>query len=343
MSQELHFVGLDVSQASTSIAVCNSQAQVLHESKVATDPEAIARWLSVLQLNYGRVGLEAGPSSAWLHDGLVKAGLPAICIDPRLAHLFNKMQINKNDRNDARGIARMMAMGVFKRVHVKSLDARARAALLVARKTTRSKMLATQNAIRGELKVFGFQVGQVGRRGFAARVEALIADDPILQRAIGPLLSVWRSLGAEFDALHASVLEVVRDDPVCRLLMTTPGVGPVVALTYMTAIDDPARFASSKHVAAYLGLTARQHQSGETNRMLGIAKVGPDACREALYEAATVLLHRVGRDFELRRWGRDVAQRRGRGKAVIAVARRLAIILHQMWITHTPFRWEASV
>ena len=339
----LHFVGLDVSVKETAICVVDAEGRVRHRAVVETSPETIAAYLLALDCSLDRIGLEAGPLSPWLYAGLVDAGLPAICVETRHMHAVLTARINKTDRNDALGIAQMMRVGLFKLVHVKTPASQHRRLLLTSRKLLQRKLYDIENDLRGSLRNFGLKVGVVGAADFDQRVRELVADHPIIAAIVTPLLEARSVMRAQFARLHKMLLDLVRADPICRRLMTAPGVGPVVALTYRACVDNPARFGRSKSVGAHYGLTPRLYQSGETSRMGRVSRCGDAMMRTALYEAALVVLtNRQVRWSALKAWGIAVARRRGIQKAVVAVARKLAIILHRMWRDAAEFRWSAA-
>jgi transposase len=245
----------------------------------------------------------------------------------------------KTDRKDARGIAQLLRMGWFRTVHRKSADAQEVRALLVGRKLLQSKLRDVEFSIRGILRGFGLKVGEVSKGRFAARVEELIAGHMMLEAVIGAMLTARAGLHSEFMRLHRQMLAIVRTDEVCRRLMTVPGVGALVAVTFKVTVDDPGRFTASKAVGAHFGLTPKKYQSGETEITGGISKVGDAMVRMALYEAANVLLSRTTRFSTLKRWALEVARRRGVKRAKVALARKLASVLHRMWIDGSEFRW----
>ncbi len=337
-----HYAGLDVSVKETAICIVDETGTVCREMKVPSHPEDLARVLKDPAWNFERIGLEAGPLSQWLFEGLAKAGLLVICIETRHVKAFLKAQPNKSDRNDARGIAQMMRVNLFRPVHVKTLTSQKRRALLTARKLLQDKAIAFENDIRGLLRNFGLKVGKVGEAGFAARIRALTDGMPDLAEIIEPLLEARAKLRQNFAALHRKLLAIVRDDAVCRRLMSIPGVGPVVSLAYTATIDIPARFRSSKAVGPILGLTPALHESGESRRVGRISLCGDAMMRTLLYEAAEVLLKRVTKWSWLKAWAMGVARRRGLQKAIVALARRLAVIMHRIWRDGTEFRWTRT-
>jgi transposase len=330
---------LDVSVNATSICIIDDAGQVVREVKVSTEAAAIVTELTRCGVNYDRVGLEAGPLSQWLYDGLAEAGLPVICVETRHMKAALSAQTNKTDRNDARGIAQMMRVGLYRPVHVKTRESQERRMLLTSRKLLQSKLLDIENELRGTLRNFGLKVGAVSKRHFEARIRELVGAHPRLAAIVEPILTVRTSLRTQAAVLHKMLLDLVRDDPVCRRFMSVPGVGPVVAMIYRATIDVPSRFARSRSVGAHCGLTPRKYQSGEIDWTGRISKCGDEMLRVALYEAAQVLMTRCGRWSYLKAWGLQVARRRGHQRAIIAVARRLAVILHRMWVDGSEFHW----
>jgi transposase len=274
-----------------------------------------------------------------LYAGLVDAGLPAICIETRHVKAALKAMTVKTDKNDARGMAQLMRLGWFRPVHVKTLVAQEIRALLTARRLLLAKLCDLETSLRGILRGFGLKVGTVSKLRFESRIRELAAGQPMLERVVEPVLRVHAVLRGEYAVLHRTLLAAVRDDQVCRRLMTVPGVGAVVAMTFKSAIDQPGRFQHSKAVGAHFGLTPRKYQSGEVDRTGRISKVGDAAVRVVLYEAANILLTRAARWSSLKVWAIRVASRQGMKKAKVALARKLAVVLHRMWLDGTQFRW----
>jgi len=336
-----HFVGLDVSVKETSVCVVDDTGKVILEQKVPTEPADIIAVLTSLGVSYGRIGIEAGPLSQWLVNALTAAELPVICVETRhMKALLTAQQINKTDRNDARGIAQMMRVGLFKPVHVKTLVAQEQRMLLTSRKLLQRKLLDLESDLRGTLRNFGLKVGVVSGGRYEARVRELVEGFPRLAAIVEPLLNVRRVMRQQLAVLHKMLLDTVRGDPVCRLLMTAPGVGAVVALTYRATVDQPQRFVHSRAVGAHVGLTPKRYQSGEVDYDGGVSKCGDALLRTMLYEAAQVLLTHGSKWSWLKAWGIRVAQRRGMRRAIVAVARRLAVVLHRMWVDGSEFRWS---
>jgi len=341
-----HYVGLDVSLRQTAVCIVDEAGKIKREGVVASDPDAIADFIVNHASHVARIGLETGATSNWLWTELKKKELPVICIDARHAKAALKLQINKNDRNDAVGIARIMQCGWYKEVRVKDLDSHAIKAVLVSRALLVKMKRDLENQIRGLLKNLGLIVGRAKMGTFTARATELIGDKPALTAAVEPLLKAREAVGRQIADLDRKVMHLARNEPQVRRFMTVPGIGPITALCYLATIDDPTRFDKSRNVGAYVGLTTRRYASGEIDRTGRISKCGDALLRSYLYEAANVLLTRVAKWSALKAWGMRIAKSSSLSKAKVAVARKLAVILHRMWIDGTEFNWstkEASV
>jgi transposase len=334
-----YFAGLDVSVKDTSVCIVDDTGRIAREVKVASEPEALLQVLRTAAYHFKRIGLEAGPLSQWLFSALAEADLPVICVETRHMRAVLKAQINKTDRNDARGIAQMRRVGLYRPVHVKTLRSQKLRMLLTHRKLLQAKAIAVENDLRATLRNFGLKVGIVGAVKFEARVKELVDNFPDLLALVEPLLVVRRVLREQMSILHRRVLVAVRNDEVCRRLMTVPGVGPLVALSYRATVDVPARFRKSKSVGAVFGLTPARDQSGESDRPGAISRCGDEMMRTTLYEAAQVMLLRSAKWSWLKAWAMKIARHRGMKKAIVALARRLAVIMHRIWIDGTEFKW----
>jgi transposase len=337
-----HYVGLDVSLKLTSICIVDRTGKVEREGVVASDPEAIATFIKLHAPHVVRIGLESGATSTWLWTEPNKIGLPVICIDARHAKAVLKMQINKSDRNDAAGIARIMQFGWYKEVCVKDLDSHATKALLVSRALLVKIKRDIENQIRGLLKNLGLVIGRAKMNMFAVRAAQLAEDRRELLAAVDPLLKAREAVEQQIVDLDRKVLRLARNNAQVRRFMTAPGIGPVTALCFLATIDDPTRFKRSRSVGAYAGLTTRRYASGEIDWTGRISKCGDKMLRSYLYEAANVLLTRVAKWSALKAWGIRLAKRSGLRKAKVAVARKLAVILHRMWIDGTEFKWSSK-
>jgi transposase len=326
-----HYAGIDVSLECSSVCVVDAQGKIVREGTIASEPAALIAWFGALGLAVSRIGLEAGPLSQWLYAAMQEAGLAVELLETRHVHAAFQANPVKSDRNDARGIAQLMRLGWFRPVHCKSTAAQEVRAMLAARKLVQSKQRDIENSLRGILRGFGLKVGKTTENGFAERIRELIAGHPALETIAGALLAVHAVLKSEFAGFEKRTRSMARAHEPARLLMTTPSVGPIVALTYASAIDDPGRFKSSKAVGPHFGLTPKKYQSGQTDYSGRISKIGDASVREALYQAAHIMLTKPIRGCsDLKSWAMRIARRAGLRKAKVALARKLAVILHRM-------------
>jgi len=336
------YAGIDVSLEACAVCVVDEEGRVVKEAKVASEPEALVAFFLRLRTPPKRIGLEAGPLSQWLYRGLGAAGLNAVLMETRQVKDAFKSRPVKTDRKDARGLAQLVRMGWLKAVHCKSPEAQERRALLSARALLRTKRHDVEMSLRGLLRGFGLKVGKTTPKTFPGRVRELAAQqdkggNAALSIATEALLAAREALEKEFAALDKRLRGQARADARVRLLMTAPGVGALVALGYVSAIDDPSRLISSRNAGAYFGLTPRRYQSGETDRTGRISKCGDHETRALLYEAAHVILTRPVKGGALKSWGLRLVRRIGLKKATVAVARKLAVILHRMLADGTEF------
>jgi transposase len=335
------YAGLDVSMEETSICVIDEQGEVVAEAKVASDPLALARYLDRWRGELERVGLEACGLSPWLWHGLRGHEVPAICIETRRMKAYAKASPVKTDRRDARLIALAMRAGLYREVHVKSEEAQKLRLALTARQAVLRQARQLQGKVRGDLKPFGIRLGKVGSGGFAGRVRERLAERADLWALVQPLIELRAVLLEQVRAYDRMLRGFAKTDAVCRRLLTAPGVGVLTAVGFRATIETPERFRRATDVPVALGLTPRIDQSGERERCGGITKAGDQLLRGLLFEAANALLTRTRRACALRRWGLALAKRRGINRARVAVARKLAIILHRMWRDGSEFRFAA--
>ncbi|WP_407164670.1 IS110 family transposase [Bradyrhizobium sp. ORS 111] len=333
-----HYAGIDVSLECSSVCVVDANGKITREAKVASEPEALIGWFRSLGFELARIGLEAGPLSQWLYAAMKKAGLAVELLETRhVSDAFKAMPV-KSDRNDARNIAQLMRLGWFRPVHCKSMSAQETRAMLTARKLIQAKLQDLENSLRGILRGFGLKVGKTTKCSFAARIGELVAGHPALEAIAAATLAVHAVLLREFNGLEKRVRAMSVLDAKARLLMSTPAVGPVISLTYASAIDDPSRFTSSKRAGPLFGLTPKKHQSGETDYSGRISKNGDAAVREALYEAAHIILTKpIKGCAQLKSWAMRIARRAGMNKAKVALARKLAVIMLRMLKDNVPF------
>jgi transposase len=336
------YAGLDVSLKETAVCILDQAGRCVFEGTVATDPHLIAKCLHKHGLGLERFGLESGSTSAWLWREFRQLGLPVICLDSRHAHRVLSMKRNKNDRNDARGLADLVRMGWYREARVRSLDAQFVRSLLLSRQQLLQSRRSIENQIRGALKTLGVMTGPTKGRGFMPRVMEVRADNDWLGPVLDPLLGAHASIAKQLKIVSASVVDAAREDADVRRMMTVPGIGAMTALAFKAAIDDPKRFSSSNKVGPYLGLTPRQHQSGDSEWIGGIGQTNDPLLRSYLYEAAGVLMRRVQRPSALQAWALRLVKRIGWKRASIAVARKLAVILHAIWRDGTIFEWSPT-
>ncbi len=332
-----YYAGIDVSLEASSVCVVDSLGKVMREAKVASEPEALVSWFAGLGLENIRIGLEAGPLSQWLHAGMSGGGLAVELLETRHVRAAFKTMPVKTDRKDARGIAELMRVGWFKPVHCKSLSAQEARAVLTARRLMKDKLHDVELSLRGLLRNFGLKVGKTTPRKYEARIVELAAGHPVLADLAGGLLRARSALAREYERLDRQVRAAAKTSAEARLLMTAPGVGVVVALGYASALDDPSRFRSSKRVGAYFGLSQRKYQSGEKDITGHISRIGDSQVRASLYEAAHVILTRSTKASGLKQWAQRVARRAGARRAKVALARKLAVVMHRMLVDGKPF------
>lgn len=326
-----HYVGLDVSQELTSVCVVDEQGAVVWRGKCATDPDAITGAVRRHAPRLVRVGLETGLLSNFLTRALRARSVPVVCLDARHAKAALRVQINKTDANDAHGLAQVVRTGWFREIAVKSMDAQSLRLLLVARAQLVSQRQAIANTLRGLLKAFGHVVRKGAGGPFAGRVREVCDGNPALGAIAEPMLAVWQSQREQIGVLDGQLLKRAKSDPAAQRLMSIPAVGVIVALAYVAVIDDPARFKHSSTVGAYLGLTPRRYQSGDVDCAGRISKCGDGLLRAYLFQAANAIVTRKVTDSTLRRWGRGLVARIGLRRATVAVARKLAVIMHAVW------------
>lgn len=322
-----YFAGLDVSLEKTHICVLDRDGRVLLEATAPSSPDAITAALASAPA-CTRVVFETGRMAPMLYHGLVELGVPVICIESRQAYQALKtLATHKTDRNDARGLAQL-----------KSLPAHAVRALIIARKKLVGQRVTLENQIRGLAVVFGVRLPRGLSSAFVDNVIAMSDGIAGLSGAMRGLVAARDAVLGAIAAIDADIKKLVRASDACRRLMTIPGVGPLTALAFTAAIDDPDRFRRSRDLGAYLGLVPRRYQSGEIDYVGGISKVGDRRVRTLLYEAANVMLMRYKGELKLKDWAFAIAARSTMRKARIAVARRLAIIMHAMLRNGTEFQ-----
>ncbi len=336
-----YYVGLDVSLRSCAVCIVDAKGKVAFERELVCEVDDIAECLSQFPHSIERVGFEAGTMSQHLYFGLTAEGFDVVCMEARQVNAALSAMRNKTDKTDARGIAQVLRTGWFSPVHMKSREAHGHRALLSTRKALLKKTMDLANEVRGLLKIFGIRLPKTVKHGtFDDVVRPMIEMDNILAHAMVPLLDARVVLYQHFLELDRRVKRAATHDEVCMRMMTVPGVGPIAALTFKAAVDNPTRFKRSRTVAAHFGLTPRRYQSGEHDNPGRISKAGDRDVRATLYAAANALLMRTMASSQIKTWGMRLMRTKGRRRAVVAVARKLAVLLHRMWIDGTEFRQE---
>jgi transposase len=336
-----HYVGLDVSQELTAVCVVDEDGQIVWRGACATDAGALVETVRKHAPLAVRIGLETGQFSNWLTLSLRRRGLPVVCVDARHAKAALEMQINKTDANEAHGLAQVVRTGWYREVTVKSMDASALRMLLVARAQLVMQRQAIANTLRGLMKALGIVVlrGATGR--FPVRVREAVEGNAALSAIAEPLLRAWQVLREEADIIERQLVARAEHDAVTRRLMTVPGVGVIVALAFQSVIDTPDRFRRSESVGAYIGLTPKRYQSGEVDVSGRISRCCDGLLRAYLFEAANVLMQPNRKASALRSWGLKRADRLGRKRAKVALARKLAVVMHRIWANGTDYCGDA--
>lgn len=333
-----HYVGLDVSMKETFVCIEDENGKIINQGRVKTDPSRIAEYLKKFSVQIEKVGIESGSLSHWLVGELKVFGIPAICIDARKMAAVLSVQINKTDKNDAKGIAEAIRCGIYREVIQKSKEAIEISTLMGSRRLIITQKVQITNAVRGFLKTHGIRLGTCGEKSFTQKVkDQLMNQDLLVRQGIEALLSCFEKLCEEIKKLTLKIEGLAREDEDIKRLITIPGVGVITAVSYKIEIDNPKRFKNSRAVGAYLGMTPKQYSSGETKKQGRISKCGSSETRFLLNEAATVMLTRSQRWSKLKAWGLKIQRKHGFKKATMAVGRKLAVIMHRMLIDKTDF------
>ncbi len=335
----MFYAALDVSLRSVAICIIDDAGKVRLERSVPSELPDLIRCLQDFGQPIHQVGLEAGNTSQHLAAGLTEVGYDVVCMEARQVSAALSAMRNKTDRHDARGIAQILRSGWYSRVHVKSQESLYTRALLTSRKVMQRKCIDLENEIRGVLKVFGVKLPmRLSRGAFDGAVRDIITGDPGLSHALLPMLEARQMLFETFVRLDRRVRQAAHDDAICRRFMSVPGVGEITALSFKAAVDDPSRFKSSRTVGAHFGLTPRRFQSGEWDNPGRISHAGDADVRATLYAAANAMLMRSIAWSSLKAWGVRLMKTKGRRRAVVAVARKIAVVLHRMWVDGSDFR-----
>lgn len=338
-----YYAGLDVSLKEISICVVDHEGHAVARGSVASDPQAVADWLSDRSLEPERIVHESGQLSIWLQRSLAKLGLPAVCIDARIAQKALSAKLNKSDAADAEGLAQLARTGWYTPVHVRSEAADRLRTLIGARERLVRLRRDLEGHIRGVLKTFGIRMTGIAhgrlRQSFRDQLSAAGETDPILAAIADGFIAVHMTLCTAAEALEDDLRSIARSSDLARRLMTIPGVGPIVSLSFIALVDDAERFRKVSNIGAFLGLTPRRYQSGETDYSGRVSKCGDAMMRGLLFEAASCLIRQVRRFSPLKSWAVRLAGRRGFKKAAVATARKIAVLMLTLWKDGTDFQW----
>lgn len=333
-----HYVGLDVSMKDTFICIMDEAGKVINQGRTKTNPEEISQYLKRFQLSLDKVGIESSSLSHWLVEELKRLEIPALCIDARKMAAVLSIQINKTDKNDAKGIADAMRCKMYREVSAKSSSSIEIGTLMGSRRLIVEQKVQITNAVRGFLKTYGIRLGSCGDASFVQKVREKLSDKhQIAWEGLNGLLNCFEKICEELKNLTKKVEDLAREDEDAKRFMTIPGVGAITALAYKIEVDDPTRFRNSRTVGAYLGMTPKQYSSGETKKQGRVSKCGSSEVRTLLSEAAVVMLTRSKRWSKLKAWGLKLHRKHGFKKATMAVGRKLSVIMHKMWVNKTDF------
>jgi transposase len=335
VSEQNLTVGLDVGDRFSSVCVLDGDGQVQEEGRVRTTPEGLARWLAGRPAC--RIALEVGTQSSWIHHLLSGHGHDVVVANARKVRAIYDNP-DKSDRVDAEQLARLARADkqLLRPIQVRDLETQATRSLLRSRDVlvrSRTKLI---NHVRSSAKVFGLRLPACSSQAAASKVRGLIP--PQLREALEPVLDVIAELCARIKSLNLRIKQVAETRyPQTKILEQVTGVGSLTALAYVVTIVDPRRFASSRKVGSYLGLRPGRYQSGRSDPQLRITKAGDRHLRRLLVTSAHYILGPFGPDCDLRRYGLRLASRGGgkiaKKKAIVAVARKLAVLLHRLWST----------
>lgn len=334
-----YYVGLDVSLDTVSVCIVDEQGKVIREQEVPSTPEGIGGFLLGTGLQIIKIGLESGNLAHYLTKGLLSMKYEVVVMDSRKMAAILAVTINKTDKNDARGIAEALRVGHYKQCVHRSDDSLETRTLLNGRGTLVDERTHLVCSIKGHLKVYGVKLGKGKDKTFREKVETSVSVLKMsVQKMIQALLNVLDVLDVEIKKLDKEVVQLGKHDADVQLLQSIDGVGPITALAFKAEMDNPVRFKDSKDAGAYVGLTPTQYSSGETQRQGGISKRGSRRTRCLLVEAATSLLMRSKKWSKLKAWGMKLMKKKGAKKAIVAVARKMAVMMHRMLITKEPFK-----
>lgn len=337
-----NYIGLDVSLKTTSICIMHQNGKIMQQMSVATDPKAIFEAIVKQNLPVEKAALECGGTSHWLTRELLDLGLPVICIDARKMSAAISMRTNKTDKNDAQEIANALRAGYYKEVYQKQDHIVEKQALLTARRNLIDQRTQSTNCIKGLLKVHGkLNCGSsANEEKFIQSVQNALKElNEDVCISINALIMVYKSICAEVEKIDRRIEKITESDEDIQLFKTIPGVGAVTALTFKLEIDDPKRFKKSRSVGAYAGMTPTQYSSGESQKQGGISKTGSNELRALLCQAAMCMMYNTKTWSKLKLFALKIKKKHGHRKAIVAAGRKMAVIMHRMWIDRKPFEF----
>lgn len=335
-----HYIGLDISMKETSICIVDETGKIVYEGNEKTDPKLLAIRVREKTSFIEKIALESGSLSNWLVTELEKEGLPAICVDARHMSAVLSTSPNKNDRNDARGIAQALRVGYIRTVSIKSQKDVDISMMLTARKMLVGQRRSQKNTMRGLLKSYGIRISTSGSQMFIKQVKEKMAElAETCQLSIKALIKAYELADEEISQLTRHLEAIAKQDEDVKRLMTIPGVGVITALSFKITLRIPERFTDSRDVGAYLGMTPREYSSGESQKRGRISKCGHSQMRSLLVEAATVMLTRTKSWCKPKAWALKIAKKKGVKKAAVALGRKLSVIMHRMLITKEEFKY----
>lgn len=338
-----YYVGLDVSMKTTFISIVNQEKKIVFESEVSTDPDAIFSAIKSTKLDVENCAIESGSISHWLVQELLKRKIPIICVDARKMSKVLSININKTDKNDARLIAEALRCGFYSEVHQKTQEDAEMKILIGTRRTLIEVSTKLKNTIRGHLKIFGIRLGTCSNNKFENLVQAVLKNKPeVVQIAIKSLLETFKRTNNEIESLEKKITEMAKEDEDVKLLTTIPGIGIITAFTFKTYLGDPNRFKRSSSVGAYFGMTPTQYSSGEVIKQGKVSKCGSSEVRSLLNEAAFSIIYSSKSWSKIKAWGLKIKKKKGHKKAMMAIGRKLSVLMYRMIISRKPFEYGES-
>lgn len=336
-----YYAGLDVAMKETFLCILDETGKKVYEVKTPSTSEGIFEGLKKSGFSVEKAGIESGSLTRHLIKGLQNLGVPAVCIDSRKMAAILSVTVNKTDKNDARGIADAIRSNHYKEVYVKSDEDASVEILLKSRKTLVHLTGILKNTTRGFLKTYGVLLGDILPKNFEEGVRKKFQKIPEeAAEGIESLLKSFAANSEQIKEIDKKVKMLSAENEQVKLLMTIPGVGPLIAASFVFNIGEAERFKKSQSVGAYFGMSPRQYSSGETVRMGKVSKSGDADMRRHLTNAAMILMTRTKSWCPLKAWGIKIAQKQGLRKAFMAVGRKLAVIMHRMLITGESFRFK---